>query len=131
MARAATTADVFNAIAEAGRRAVLEALAGRGQMTVGALSAYLKMPQPAVSKRLGVLREVGLVTGTRAGRRRLYRLEAGELRAVHEWAGGFERLWAEQLTRIKARAERAAASDRPVGPAPSADRLPRADEEHT
>lgn len=131
MARAATSADVFNAIAETGRRAIIEALARHGQMTVGALAARLRLPQPAVSKRLGVLREVGLVTGTREGRRRLYSLEAGELRAVHEWTGGFERLWTEQLTRIKARAERAAASGALVEPAPSADRSHRPDEEQS
>ena len=108
MPRAATTTDVFNAIAEPWRRQIIEVLARRGALAVGALVAALGLPQPAVSKHLAVLHEVGIVSAMRDGRQRIYRLEAGELKHVHEWASKFERLWTHQLARIKARAERKA-----------------------
>lgn len=107
MARLATTADIFSAIAEPRRRQILELLA-RGAMSVTALVEALRLPQPAVSKHLGVLRRVGAVAAVRRGRERLYRLNAAELRAVHEWTGTFERHWESQLERIRTRAERAA-----------------------
>jgi len=108
MPRAATTADVFNAIAEPRRRQIIDLLARRGALAVGALVAAMGLSQPAVSKHLGVLREVGIVSSTRHGQQRIYRLEAAELKHVHEWVNKFERLWAHKLDRIKARAERAA-----------------------
>ncbi len=112
MARAATTSDVFNAIGERRRRQIVELLAGRGALAVGALVAALGLPQPAVSKHLAVLHGVGLVSATRGGRRRIYRLEAGELRKVYDWVSQFERHWSHQLDRIKARAERKAREKR-------------------
>lgn len=108
MPRAATTADVFNAIAEPRRRQIIELLARRGTLAVGALVASLGLAQPAVSKHLAVLREVGVVSVTRQGQQRLYRLEAKQLKPVHDWASRFESMWSRQLDRIKARAERAA-----------------------
>jgi len=108
MPRAATTSDVFNAIAEPRRRQIVELLARRGALAVGAVVAALGLPQPAVSKHLAVLHEVGVVTATRDGRQRLYQLEAAELKKVHDWVNKFERLWSQQLDRIKARAERKA-----------------------
>lgn len=106
MARAATTTDVFNAIAEPKRRRIIEHLADGGDHAVGALVDALRLPQPAVSKHLGVLRQVGLVTVNHNGRQRLYRLNAEELKPVHDWVKHYERFWSEQLERIRQRAER-------------------------
>ncbi|WP_428306490.1 ArsR/SmtB family transcription factor [Lacipirellula sp.] len=106
MPRASTTTDVFNAIAEPKRRQIIEVLARRGALAVGALVLTLGMPQPAVSKHLGVLRKVGIVSVTKQGQQRLYQLEAKELKAVHDWANKFERHWSHQIDRIKERAER-------------------------
>src|SRR5262245_59675072 len=108
MARASTTSDVFNAIAEPRRRQIIELLARRGTLAVGTLVAAMGLPQPAVSKHLAVLHEVGVVSAVKDGRQRLYQLEAGELRNVYEWVSKFERLWTHQLDRIKERAERRA-----------------------
>ena len=110
MPRAATTTDPFNAIAEPRRRRLIELLAAGGARPrgVGELVQLLGLPQPAVSKHLGVLRKVGLVTVSKQGQRRLYELNAKELKPVYEWAKHFERLWGEQADRIKARAERMA-----------------------
>jgi DNA-binding transcriptional ArsR family regulator len=108
MPRAPTTTDVFNAIAEPRRRQIIEVLARRGALAVGALVVTLGMPQPAVSKHLGVLRKVGLVSVTKEGQQRLYQLEAKELKRVHDWARKFEQHWSHQLDRIKRRAERRA-----------------------
>ncbi len=108
MPRAATTSDVFNAIAEPRRRELLDVLARGGAQPVGGLVTVLRLPQPAVSKHLGVLRKVGLVAARRRGRERLYELNATELKTVHEWVKSFERYWDQQLLRIKARAERRA-----------------------
>jgi DNA-binding transcriptional ArsR family regulator len=113
MPRAATTSDVFNAIAEPRRRQIIDLLARRGEREVGELVAELQLPQPAVSKHLGVLRQVGLVNVTRHGRNRLYRLNPQQLKAVHEWTKTFEHFWSRQLDRIRARAERAAGRDTP------------------
>src|ERR1700729_137808 len=104
MARAATTMDAFNAIAEVKRRHVLEALRG-AESSVNEIVAILNWPQPQVSKHLGVLRKVGLVVVRRDGRRKLYRLQAESLKAIHEWVASFETLWQDQLERIKALAE--------------------------
>jgi len=110
MPRAATTADVFNAIAEPRRREIIGILAGGEPRAVGELVEALGLPQPAVSKHLGVLREVGIVSVRREGKRRLYRLEPEELKAVHDWVKAFERYWDHQVDRIKARAEARAAA---------------------
>jgi DNA-binding transcriptional ArsR family regulator len=110
MARAATTTDVFNAIAEPRRRQIIEFLAGRGALAVSALVVALGIPQPAVSKHLGVLRKVGVVSVTKQGQQRLYQLEAEHLKTVHDWAQAFEQHWTHQLDRIKERAERKAKS---------------------
>lgn len=96
MARAATTSDVFNAVAEPRRREVIELLAG-GERSVGELVAELGSAQPQVSKHLRVLLEVELVSVRREGRRRLYRLEAEGLKQIHEWAQRFEPLWQERF----------------------------------
>jgi DNA-binding transcriptional ArsR family regulator len=103
--RAATSSDVFNAIAEPQRRAILTLLAG-DERPVGDIVEALELAQPSVSKHLRVLRDVGLVRARRDGRRVLYRTDALALRPLHEWAGTFERHWRQQLTRIKERAER-------------------------
>jgi DNA-binding transcriptional ArsR family regulator len=108
MPRAPTTADVFNAIAEPRRRLIVELLARRGALAVGALVATLGLPQPAVSKHLGVLRKVGVVAVTRQGKRRVYNLQAEMLKPVHDWVKAFEDLWCQQLDRIKERAEQRA-----------------------
>jgi len=108
MPRAPTTSDVFNAIAEPRRRRVVELLARRGATGVGTLVVTLGLPQPTVSKHLGVLRKVGLVAVMRQGRERVYRLEAEKLKTVHDWVSAFEDLWGHQLDRIKERAERRA-----------------------
>ena len=108
MPRAPTTADVFNAIAEPRRRQIVEVLARRGALAVGTLVALLGLPQPAVSKHLGVLRKVGVVAVTRQGKQRVYSLQAEMLKTVHDWVKAFEELWGHQLDRIKERAERRA-----------------------
>lgn len=111
MPRAPTTADVFNAIAEPRRRQIIDTLAesgGRAQ-AVGELVRALKLSQPTVSKHLGVLRHVGVVSVTKQGQHRLYRLNAQELKPVHDWVKTYERFWEDQLLRIKERAERKAA----------------------
>jgi DNA-binding transcriptional ArsR family regulator len=105
MPRAPTTADVFNAIAEPRRRQLVELLARRGALPVGTLVATLGLPQPAVSKHLGVLRKVGVVAVTKQGKQRVYNLEAAKLKTVHDWVKAFEELWGHQLDRIKERAE--------------------------
>ena len=101
MARAATTSDAFNAIAEPQRRAILTLLR-TGERPVTDLAQELGMSQPRASKHLRVLREVGLVRDRRAGRQRVYGLDARGLRPVHEWTGGFERFWDESLDRLDA-----------------------------
>lgn len=108
MARAATTTDVFNAIAEPRRRRIVEVLSLGKALTVSALVATLGLPQPTVSKHLGVLRKVGVVSVSKQGQQRWYELNAAELKTVHDWAKTFEKLWTHQLGRIKARAERKA-----------------------
>jgi DNA-binding transcriptional ArsR family regulator len=105
MPRAATSSDVFNAVAEPQRRAILEFIAG-DERSVTEIVDALELAQPSVSKHLRVLRDVGLVTTRRSGKQILYRTNATELRPLHEWAGMFERLWRNQLQRIKEQAER-------------------------
>lgn len=121
MPRAATTADVFNAIAEPRRRQIVELLAQRGALAVGALVLTLGLPQPAVSKHLGVLRKVGLVAVVKQGKQRLYSLEAEKLKTVYEWVQAFEAHWDNQLDRIKERAERRA-REKADSPTPSSPR---------
>ncbi len=108
MPRAATTTDVFNAIAEPRRRQIVDLLARHGALAVGTIVVALGLPQPAVSKHLGVLREVGIVTAAKDGRQRLYELQASQLKPVHDWVKAYERFWTQQLDRIKRRAERKA-----------------------
>jgi DNA-binding transcriptional ArsR family regulator len=108
MPRAATTTDAFNAIAEPRRRQIIDVLVGGRARAVGDLVKTLRIPQPAVSKHLGVLRKVGIVSVSRHGRRRLYRLNAEELKPVHDWVRTYERFWTHQLDRITERAERKA-----------------------
>lgn len=104
MARAPTTLDPFNAVAEPKRRQVLDVLAG-GEMQVNGIVTTLGWPQPQVSKHLGVLRQVGLVDVRREGRKQMYKLNAGNLRPIHDWVKTYERFWTHQLQRIKAVAE--------------------------
>jgi DNA-binding transcriptional ArsR family regulator len=96
MARAATTTDVFNAVAEPRRRDILDVLAS-GERPVNDLVRELGLAQPQVSKHLRVLREVGAVDVSDRGRQRVYRLNSGALRPVHEWVSGFQRLWEERF----------------------------------
>jgi len=100
MARAATTSDAFNAIAEPQRREILGLLRG-GERPVTDLARDLGMSQPQASKHLRVLREVGLVQVRGVGKQRLYGLDARGLRPVHEWVGGFERFWNESFARLE------------------------------
>jgi DNA-binding transcriptional ArsR family regulator len=108
MARAATTTDVFNAIAEPRRREILGLLIDGREWAVGDVVGRVKIAQPAVSKHLGVLRKVGVVTVVKRGQHRMYRLEADKLKTVHDWVKMFERYWTHQLGQIKERAERKA-----------------------
>jgi DNA-binding transcriptional ArsR family regulator len=106
MARAATTTDVFNAIAEPRRRQILDVLGDGQEHAVGEVVAALAMPQPAVSKHLRVLLTVGVVTVSSRGQMRMYRLNAEELKPVHDWVATYERYWTHHLDQIKERAER-------------------------
>jgi DNA-binding transcriptional ArsR family regulator len=99
MARSSTTSDVFNAIAEADRRQILDALIA-GEKAVGAIVDDLSMSQPQVSKHLRVLSEVGLVRSRADGRHRLYRLEPGHLRPMNEWLAKFERVMSDRFDRV-------------------------------
>ncbi|MBB3674746.1 ArsR/SmtB family transcription factor [Modestobacter versicolor] len=111
MARAATTSDVFNAIAEPQRRRILVLLRG-GERPVTEVARELGMPQPGASKHLRVLREVGLVRDRTSGRQRLYGLDARGLRPVHEWTGGFEEFWAGSFDRLDAYVQELAQEER-------------------
>jgi DNA-binding transcriptional ArsR family regulator len=104
MARAATTSDAFNAIAESRRRDILNYLAMQ-ERSVGEIVDVLEVDQPSVSKHLKVLKDVGLVQARREGRQMLYKVNAMAIRPLHEWTSTFERLWNHQLLRIKERAE--------------------------
>jgi DNA-binding transcriptional ArsR family regulator len=103
--RAATTSDAFNAVAEPRRRAILSYLALQ-ERPVGDIVTALRLEQPSVSKHLRVLKDVGLVHVRRDGRQAFYRTNAEAIRPLHEWTSTFERYWANQLSRIKERAER-------------------------
>lgn len=99
MARAATTADVFNAVAEPRRRELVDLLAD-GERSVNELAELLGLAQPQVSKHLRVLREVGVVDVREEGRQRLYRLNGPALKPIHDWVQGYERLWSERFEQL-------------------------------
>jgi len=101
VARAATTTDAFNAVAEPRRRQILDLLAG-GERPVNDLVALLGVAQPQVSKHLRVLREVGAVAVRDEGRQRLYRLNGHALKPIHDWVAGYERSWSERFDQIDA-----------------------------
>lgn len=107
MARAATTSDVFNAVAESRRREILIFLLDR-ERAVTDIVEQLNLDQPSVSKHLRVLRDVGLVRVRRNGRHKFYQTRADGIRPLHEWAATFERYWSHQLLRVKQRAEQMA-----------------------
>jgi DNA-binding transcriptional ArsR family regulator len=112
MARASTTSDAFNAVAEPRRREILIYLAA-AERPVGEIVAALGMEQPSVSKHLRVLRDVGLVRMRCKGRQKLYRTNSEAIRPLHEWAGAFERYWQHQLNRVKDLAEATARQSSP------------------
>jgi DNA-binding transcriptional ArsR family regulator len=99
MARAATTTDPFNAVAEPRRRQILDVLAG-GERPVNDLVERLKVAQPIVSKHLRVLREVGLVDVREEGRQRIYRLNGRSLKPIHDWVKRYEDTWNERFDRL-------------------------------
>jgi DNA-binding transcriptional ArsR family regulator len=101
MARAATTADAFNAVAEPRRRQIVDALAA-GERPVNELVRVLGVAQPQVSKHLRVLREVGVVAVREDGRRRLYRLNGPALKPIHDWVQAYERTWSERFAELDA-----------------------------
>jgi len=104
MARAATTSDAFNAVAESRRRQILIHLT-QGKRSVGDIVTAIGLEQPSVSKHLRVLRDVGLVRVRRNGRHMLYRTHADAIRPLYEWTKTFERFWTHQLSQVKGRAE--------------------------
>jgi DNA-binding transcriptional ArsR family regulator len=104
MARAATTSDAFNAVAEPRRRDILNYLALQ-ERSVNEIVDAMEMEQPSISKHLKVLKGVGLVDARRDGRQILYKVNAMAIRPLHEWTSTFERLWKRQLMRVKERAE--------------------------
>ena len=99
MARAATTTDVFNAVAEPRRRQIVDALAS-GERPVNDLVRSLGLAQPQVSKHLRVLREVGVVDVRENGRQRLYRLNGHALKPIHDWVKAYERTWTERFEQL-------------------------------
>jgi DNA-binding transcriptional ArsR family regulator len=99
VARAATTTDAFNAVAEPRRRQILDLLSG-GELPVNDLVALLDLAQPLVSKHLRVLREVGLVDVRDEGRQRMYRLNPGPLKPIHDWVKKYEQSWSERFDRM-------------------------------
>lgn len=104
MARAATTSDAFNAVAEPRRREILNFLVLQ-ERAVTEIVLALGMEQPSVSKHLAVLKDVDLVQARREGRKMLYRVNADAIRPLHEWTSTFEKFWKHQLLRVKERAE--------------------------
>jgi DNA-binding transcriptional ArsR family regulator len=99
VARAATTTDAFNALAEPRRRELLDALTG-GEQPVNDLVRLLGVPQPQVSKHLRVLREAGVVDVRQLGRQRLYRLNGHALKPMHDWISNYERLWSDRFEQL-------------------------------
>ena len=108
MARAATTTDVFNAVAEPRRREIIALLSDGQEWAVNDVVVRLRLAQPAVSKHLRVLRKVGVVAAAKRGQHRMYRLEAERLKPIHDWVQTYERYWTSQISRIKQRAEQKA-----------------------
>jgi DNA-binding transcriptional ArsR family regulator len=104
MARAATTSDAFNAVAEPRRREILSYLAAQ-ERPVGEIVTALRIEQPSVSKHLGVLRKVGLVRVRCDGRHKYYQTNAAAIEPMHAWTSEFEKFWQHQLLRVKERAE--------------------------
>ncbi len=104
MARAATTSDAFNAVAEPRRREILTLLVVR-EHAVSEIVEVLRIDQPSVSKHLRVLRDTGLVRMRCQGRQKFYRTNAEAIRPMHDWTATFERYWSHQLLRVKERAE--------------------------
>lgn len=100
MARAATTTDAFNAVAEPRRRQILDVLAS-GERRVNDLVVVLDLPQPQVSKHLRVLREVGLVDVRQEGRERIYALDGRSLKPIHDWVKNYERMWSERFDALE------------------------------
>ena len=111
MPRAATTSDIFNAVAEPRRRQILAFLAPR-ERPVGDIVDSLHLDQPSVSKHLRVLRQTGLVRMRCQGRHKFYRTDADAIRPLHDWASTFQQYWSHQLSRIKQRAEAAASKSK-------------------
>ena len=107
MVRIAADADIFTAVAEPSRRAILDLLAS-GERAVNDVVSALRLAQPQVSKHLRVLRAAGLVSVRSVGRRRLYRVNGARLKAVHDWSGTFDRFWEQQIDDVRSRAERRA-----------------------
>src|ERR1700722_468742 len=105
MPRVTATNDVFSAIAEPRRRQIIELLSRSPGLAVGAIVLALGLPQPDVSKHLGVLRQVGIVSVVKQGQHRVYELNFDQLRPVADWVKAFERQWEHQIDRIRARAE--------------------------
>ena len=105
MPRAATTTDVFNAIAEPRRREIIAVLVDGEEHAVGEVVSTLRLPQPVVSKHLRVLRKVGVVSVSKRGQLRMYRLDAKQLKPVHDWVKTYERFWTHQIDKVKERAE--------------------------
>jgi DNA-binding transcriptional ArsR family regulator len=101
MARAATTTDAFNAVAEPRRRQIVEALAG-GERPVNELVREVGLAQPQVSKHLRVLREVGVVDVRAQGRQRVYRLNGRALKPIHDWVKSYERMWSDRFEELDA-----------------------------
>jgi DNA-binding transcriptional ArsR family regulator len=99
MARAATTTDAFNAVAEPRRRQIVDLLGDR-ERSVNEIVNAMSVPQPQVSKHLRVLKDVGVVRSRKDGRQRLYRLDASALRPIHDWVSEFEALWSGRLDRL-------------------------------
>lgn len=114
MARAATTTDAFNAIAEPRRRDILDALV-EGERPVNDLVRALGLAQPQVSKHLRVLREAGVVDVRDQGRQRLYRLNGTALKPIHDWVKGYEQLWSERFERLDDVLEDLKSNDQGVG----------------
>lgn len=118
MAPPLATADVFLAVAEPRRRAILDLLL-EGERAVGDLVDRLGLAQPQVSKHLRVLKEVGLVAVRKAGQHRFYSVHGAQLQEVHDWAGQYEKYWQHHLDRVKQRAERLARERTRRGPKPN------------
>jgi len=101
MARAATTTDAFNAVAEPRRRQILDLLSA-GELSVNELVGAIGVAQPLVSKHLRVLRQVGLVEVRDMGRQRMYRINGLQLRPIHDWLSNYEQWWSERFSRLDA-----------------------------